>query len=178
VDWTARATWAVRLKKRRIVSICCVVRRSHLQPTLLPRGAPLRRQAFAFGSPLRGDGLDCSRLPRSRLFVLRMPTNVPLRQPFRHLEDTIMIAINTDIIIANVGVDIGKNAFHICAMNAKGTIVLRERLTRTALPKRLANIPPCLIGMEACAGAHHIGPNLPPLRHHVPLHPPKLLQPF
>jgi hypothetical protein len=91
--------------------------------TLLSRGAPLRRQAFAFGSPLCGDGLDCSRLPRSRLFVLRMPTNVPPRQPFRHLEDTIMIAINTDIIIANIGVDIGKNAFHICAMNAKGTIV-------------------------------------------------------
>jgi hypothetical protein len=68
-----------------------------------------------------------------RFFVLRMPTNVPPRQPFRHLEDTIMIAINTDIIIANIGVDIGKNAFHICAMNAKGTIVLRERLTRAAL---------------------------------------------
>jgi transposase len=66
-----------------------------------------------------------------------------------------MIAINTDIIIANVGVDIGKNVFH-----TKGTIVLRERLTRTALPKRLANIPPCLIGMEACAGAHHIGRKL------------------
>jgi hypothetical protein len=43
-----------------------------------------------------------------RFFVLRMPTNVPPRQPFRHLEDTIMIAINTDIIIANIGVDIGK----------------------------------------------------------------------
>lgn len=139
---------------------------------------PLRRQAFAFGSPLRGDGLDCSRLPRSRLFVLRMPTNVPPRQPFRHLEDTIMIAINTDIIIANIGVDIGKNAFHICAMNAKGTIVLRERLTRAALPKRLANIPPCLIGMEACAGAHHIGRKLASLGHDVRLMPAKYVKPF
>jgi transposase len=93
------------------------------------------------------------------------------------LEDTIMIA-NTDIIIANVGVDIGKNAFHICAMNAKGTIVLRERLTRTALPKRLANIPPCLIGMEACAGAHHIGRKLASLGHDVRLMPAKYVKPF
>jgi transposase len=100
------------------------------------------------------------------------------RQPFRHLEDTIMIAINTDIIIANVGVDIGKNVFHICAMNAKGTIVLRERLTRAALPKRLANIPPCLIGMEACAGAHHIGRKLASLGHDVRLMPAKYVKPF
>src|SRR5260221_4515772 len=178
MEWTGRAPSALRLKKSRIVSICCVVRRCHLQPTLLSRGAPLRRQAFAFGSPLRGDGLDCSRLPRSRLFVLRMPTNVPPRQPFRHLEDTIMIAINTDIIIANIGVDIGKNAFHICAMNAKGTIVRRERLTRAALPKRLANIPPCLIGMEACAGAHHIGRKLASLGHDVRLMPAKYVKPF
>src|SRR5260370_2512883 len=88
-----------------------------------------------------------------------------------------MIA-NTDIIIANVGVDIGKNAFHICAMNAKGTIVLRERLTRTALPKRLANIPPCLIGMEACAGAHQIGRKLASLGHDVRLMPAKYVKPF
>ena len=61
-----------------------------------------------------------------------------------------MIAVNKDII-TTIGVDLGKNNFHICAMNDKGTIVLRERLTRASLPKRLANIPRCLIGMEACA---------------------------
>jgi len=60
-------------------------------------------------------------------------------------------------------------------MNAKGTIVLRERLTRAALPKRLANIPPCLIGMEACAGAHHIGRKL---AHDVRLMPAKYVKPF
>jgi hypothetical protein len=43
-----------------------------------------------------------------------------------------MIAINKDTI-ANIGVDLGKNTFHICAMNDKGTIVLRERLTRAAV---------------------------------------------
>jgi hypothetical protein len=83
--------------------------------------------------------------------MLRMPAEAPPGLPFNHLEDTIMIAINKDII-ATIGIDIGKNTFHICAMDAKGTIILRQRLTRAALPKRLANIPPRLIGMEACAG--------------------------
>jgi transposase len=88
-----------------------------------------------------------------------------------------MIAINKNII-ANIGVDLGKNIFHICAMDAKGTIALRERLTRAALPKRLANISPCLIGMEACAGAHHIGRQLAALGHDVRLIPAKYVKPF
>ena len=88
-----------------------------------------------------------------------------------------MIAISKDII-ATIGIDIGKNTFHICAMDAKGTIILRERLTRAALPKRLANIPPCLIGMEACAGAHHMGRKLAALGHDVRLMPAKYVKPF
>ena len=88
-----------------------------------------------------------------------------------------MIAINKDII-ATIGVDLGKNTFHICAMNDKGTILLRERLTRAALPKRLANIPPCRIGMEACAGSHHIGRQLTALGHDVRLMPAKYVKPF
>ena len=88
-----------------------------------------------------------------------------------------MIAINKDII-ATIGVDLGKNTFHICAMNDKGTILLRERLTRAALPKRLTNIPPCRIGMEACAGSHHIGRQLTALGHDVRLMPAKYVKPF
>jgi transposase len=135
----------------------------------------LRRQALAFGSPLRGCGLDCSGQPRNRLFELRMPTDVPPAP--HHSEDTTMAAISQDII-ANIGIDLGKNTFHICAMNDKGTIVMRERLTRAALPKRLANILPCLIGMEACAGAHHIGRQLVTLGHDVRLMPAKYVKPF
>ena len=88
-----------------------------------------------------------------------------------------MIAVNKDII-TTIGVDLGKNTFHICAMNDKGTIVLRERLTRASLPKRLANIPRCLIGMEACAGSHHIGRQLATLGHDVRLMPAKFVKPF
>lgn len=88
-----------------------------------------------------------------------------------------MITVDKNII-ATIGVDLGKNAFHICAMDAKGTIVLRERLTRAALPKRLANIPRCLIGMEAGAGAHHIGRQLAAFGHDVRLMPAKYVKPF
>jgi transposase len=98
-------------------------------------------------------------------------------RPHHHSEDTTMAAISKDIS-ANIGIDLGKNTFHICAMNDKGTIVMRERLTRAALPKRLANIPPCLIGMEACAGAHHIGRQLVTLGHDVRLMPTKYVKPF
>jgi transposase len=62
-----------------------------------------------------------------------------------------------DKTIATLGIDIGKNSFHLIGMNAVGAIVLRQKLTRGQIGLRLANLPPCLIGMEACVGAHHQG---------------------
>jgi transposase len=59
----------------------------------------------------------------------------------------------------------------LTGMNARGTIVLRERLSRAKLPKRLANMGSCLISMEACAGAHHVGRQLAGLGHEVRLIP-------
>ncbi|KFG69294.1 IS110 family transposase [Microvirga sp. BSC39] len=55
--------------------------------------------------------------------------------------------------IATLGIDLGKNSFHLVGQDERGAIVLRLKLSRTQLTQRLANIPPCLIGMEACAGA-------------------------
>jgi transposase len=148
-----------------------------LAAALLLRGAPARRQAFAFGSPGHGCGFDRSGRPRSWLFVLRAATEAPPDSALKHSEEIIMITVNKTGIV-NIGIDLGKNAFHICAMDAKGAIVLRERLTRAALPKRLANIPPCLIGMEAGAGAHHVGSQLATLGHDVRLMPAKYVKPF
>jgi len=59
--------------------------------------------------------------------------------------------------VATLGIDLGKNSFHLVSQDERGAIVLRIKLSRSQLTQRLANIPPCLIGMEACAGAHHIG---------------------
>ena len=62
--------------------------------------------------------------------------------------------------IAVVGIDIGKNSFHIVGLNGRGAIVLRQKWSRGQVEARLANMPPCLIGMEACVGAHHLSRQL------------------
>src|SRR6266700_4680476 len=58
--------------------------------------------------------------------------------------------------VATIGIDIGKNTFHLIGLDKMGAIVLRQKLSRGQVDTRLANMPPCLIGMEACVGAHHL----------------------
>ena len=55
---------------------------------------------------------------------------------------------NPNTSIAVVGIDIGKNSFHIVGLDQRGAIVLRQKLSRGQMDARLANMPPCLIGME------------------------------
>jgi transposase len=81
-------------------------------------------------------------------------------------------------IVATIGIDLGKNTFQICGMNACGVVVLRQKFSRRKLGQQLANLPPCLIGMEACAGAHHIGRHLAALGHDVHLIPAQYVKPF
>jgi hypothetical protein len=80
--------------------------------------------------------------------------------------------------IATLGIDLGKNSFHLIAQDQRGAIVLRIELSRSQLTQRLANIPPCLIGMEAYAGAHYIGRQLRALGHDVRLIPAQYVKPF
>jgi transposase len=55
--------------------------------------------------------------------------------------------------VATMGIDIGKNSFHVVGLDERGVIVLRQKWSRTQVEARLANIPPYLIGMEACVDA-------------------------
>ena len=55
-------------------------------------------------------------------------------------------------IVAVVGIDIGKNWFHIVGLDDRGALVLRQKWSRSQVGSRFANMPPCLIGMEACVG--------------------------
>jgi transposase len=64
-----------------------------------------------------------------------------------------MTKTSRDKNIATIGIDIGKNSFHLIGMDAVGAIVLRQKLPRIQIGARLANLPLCLIGMEACVGA-------------------------
>jgi transposase len=80
--------------------------------------------------------------------------------------------------IAVMGVDIGKNSFHIVGLDQRGAIVLRQRWSRGQVESRLANMPPCLIGMEACVGAHHLSRKLKGLGHDARLMPAKYVRPY
>ena len=80
--------------------------------------------------------------------------------------------------IAVIGIDIGKNSFHVVGHDARGTIVLRQKWSRGQVEARLANIPPCLIGMEACVGAHHLSRKLASLGHDARLMPAKYVRPY
>src|SRR6266850_258535 len=80
-------------------------------------------------------------------------------------------------VIAVIGIDIGKNSFHVVGHDARGAIVLRQKWSRGQVAARLANIPPCLIGMEACVGAHHLSRKLASLGHDARLMPAKYVRP-
>src|SRR5262245_10911060 len=62
--------------------------------------------------------------------------------------------------VATMGIDIGKNSFHVVGLDRRGAIVLRQKWSRGQVEARLAAMPPCLIGMEACVGAHHLSRKL------------------
>ena len=73
--------------------------------------------------------------------------------------------------IAVIGIDIGKNSFHLVCQDRRGSIVLRQKWSRGQVEARLANLQPCLIGMEACVGAHHLSRKLQALGHDARLMP-------
>jgi transposase len=80
--------------------------------------------------------------------------------------------------IAVIGIDIGKNSFHVVGHDKRGSIVLRQKWSRGQIEARLANLPPCLVGMEACVGAHHLSRRLKALGHDARLMPAKYVRPY
>jgi len=80
--------------------------------------------------------------------------------------------------IAVIGIDIGKNSFHIVGHDQRGAIVLRQKWSRGQVETRFANLPPCLIGMEACVGAHHLSRKLQIFGHDARLMPAKYVRPY
>jgi transposase len=84
----------------------------------------------------------------------------------------------SDSIVTAIGIDIGKNTFHLVGQDERGAIVLRQKLSRGQVTARLANMVPCLIGMEACVGAHHLSRQLLALGHDVKLVPGQFVKPF
>ena len=80
--------------------------------------------------------------------------------------------------ITTVGLDLAKNVFQVHAVDVAGTVVVRRQVRRAQMMLFFSRLAPCLIGMEACAGAHYWARELTKLGHEVRLIPPSYVKPF
>lgn len=80
--------------------------------------------------------------------------------------------------VSVVGVDLAKHVFQVHAVDSSGRPVVRRQLRRDQLLAFFKGRPRCLIGMEACAGAHHWGRQLQEMGHEVRLMPPSYVKPY
>jgi transposase len=76
------------------------------------------------------------------------------------------------------GIDIGKTVFHLIGLSKEGDVVIKKRFTRKQLVTHTVNMPACLIGMEACPGAHFLARVLKAQGHEIKLMPAEYVRPF
>lgn len=80
--------------------------------------------------------------------------------------------------IVIVGIDLGKNSCSIVGLDSLGTVVVRRRLRRDSVIAFASKLPACIMAMEACCGAHHMGRSLAALGHEVRLMSPEYVRPY
>ena len=80
--------------------------------------------------------------------------------------------------ITTIGLDLAKNVFQVHGVDANGGDVVRRKLRRGELLRFFEKLPPCLVGMEACAGAHHWARQIAAFGHEVKLMPPAYVKPY
>src|SRR5215469_2980807 len=80
--------------------------------------------------------------------------------------------------IKTIGLDIAKSVFQVHGVDADGRVVIRRQLKRRYMLGYFEKLTPCLIGMEACASAHHWSRQLQALGHIVRLMPPAYVKPY
>jgi len=80
--------------------------------------------------------------------------------------------------ITTIGLDIAKSVFQVHGIDAEGKIILRRQLKRRYVLTFFQKLPPCLVGIEACASSHHWSRELQALGHTVRLMPPAYTKPY
>ena len=80
--------------------------------------------------------------------------------------------------ITTIGLDIAKSVFQVHGVDADGNVVLRRQLKRRYVLTFFQKLPPCLVGIEACASSHHWSRELQALGHTVRLMPPAYVKPY
>jgi transposase len=82
------------------------------------------------------------------------------------------------MVAMTVGIDLAKSVFQVHGVDSSGRTMVRRRLSRGRLLDVFAQLPPCRIGLEACASAHHWARELVRLGHDVRLIPPQYVKPY
>lgn len=77
-----------------------------------------------------------------------------------------------------IGLDLAKSVFQVHGVDAQGRVVVRRQLRRLQVLAFFKRLDPCLVGMEACSGAHHWARELGSLGHEVRLMPPAYVKPY
>ena len=77
-----------------------------------------------------------------------------------------------------IGIDIGKEVFHLVGFGADGKIAFRRKIRRLALKDAFEKLPPCIVGMEACLSAHFVSRMLRALGHEPRIIPAIYVKPF
>ena len=80
--------------------------------------------------------------------------------------------------ITTIGLDIAKSVFKVHGVDANGQVVIRRQLKRRNILAFFQKLPPCLVGIEACASSHHWSRELQALGHTVRLMPPAYVKPY
>src|SRR6187551_3821553 len=84
----------------------------------------------------------------------------------------------TEMDIAVLGIDLGKNVCSVVGLDASGAVVMRRKVRRETLIAVVAKLPPCVVGMEACCGSHHLGRLFAAHGHDVRLMAPEYVRPY
>jgi transposase len=79
--------------------------------------------------------------------------------------------------VTTIGFDIAKSVFQVHGVDAGGQVVIRRQLKRRFVLAFFQKLPPCLVGIEACASSHHWSRELQALGHAVRLMPPAYVKP-
>ena len=80
--------------------------------------------------------------------------------------------------IAVLGIDLGKNSCSVVGLDGTGGVVMRRRMQRDSVIKFASNLTPCVVAMEACCGAHHLGRIVRDHGHQVRLMSPEYVRPY
>ena len=80
--------------------------------------------------------------------------------------------------VSTIGLDIAKSVFQVHGVDAAGAVVIRKRVSRAKVLEYFGELPPCLVGIEACPSAHHWGRELQALGHTVRLIPPSYVKAY